>query len=269
MIELTEQLLPHAEAMDDAFVRGVSHCHQRTLLPMAKDNWRYCRGRHGLAGAPRILTYGDDNLKLGKSEMFTVGYTGKQHVQRIGRLIVNACPHAGDCVKVCVLDNGHAQMDPRVKRSRRARNELLAKHPTDWAYLVGRELGRVAVKYPDGFLFRPNVATDVCWELLLPSMTSGSAIPWMRSYGYSKWPYVLDGDGWLDSCLSGGLLVERGQRRRRGGAVPRSRRQRRHGHQPAQGRGCADVRQGACGLLGHRRRRPDRRVDHQRNRCDR
>jgi hypothetical protein len=85
-----------------------------------------------------------------------------------------------------------------VQISRRAKTAFLIEHPAAFAYLLGWELGQHVVEY-EIFLFRPNVASDVAWERLVPSMVDGSLIPAtvMKAYGYTKRPEVLDTDGWL------------------------------------------------------------------------
>lgn len=168
-------------------------------LTTARRYWESVRALHGLQGAPMVLTEPRGNNKLSKAETPSYGLTLQHYVQKLkgSGLTVNACPNAGDCTKVCVLDNGYGMM-PGIQEARRARTEFLVAHPFYAGVLIGRELSR-AVDRHENILFRPNVNSDVEWEKVAPSLTSGDL--WGRcvhSYGYTKLPYVLDTDGHLD-----------------------------------------------------------------------
>jgi hypothetical protein len=215
MQELTALLEPWAEEMDDWFQLG---CYDARWIFERKPGWRkllkgkqafyesygHVRSRWGFVdrGAP-LLSLPGSNMKLDKASKITVGLTLDQYVTTLPavpggrkRITINSCMHAGDCAAVCVLMNGHGT-DPRVIRARKAKKDFLVSSPKAFAYLLGYELQWFGLRNGN-FLFRPNVASDVCWEKILPSMTGGY-IPEMMSYGYSKWPYVLEGDGWLDT----------------------------------------------------------------------
>lgn len=210
MKDLTDVLLPHAEVMDRAFRLGVDEARagERTLnLRTARRLYADHRAdRFGFERLPQpLLTAPSHNVKLAKAARPSYGLTLQHYVQRIRpRLVVNACPHAGDCVKVCVLDNGHGSFET-VQRGRRSKTAFLVEQPFSFAYLLGYELARAVAREARPILFRPNVNSDVEWQLLIPSMTGGVAgdfrVPALGTgcllYGYSKNPAVLDTDGWI------------------------------------------------------------------------
>ena len=213
MQDLTDILLLHAEQMDRQFVQGAfdartwSHGGNRghtgraisARRRMANSLWDDVRQEWDLSRcSPPLLTKGDHNLKLNKATVYTTGLTLFQYVQRIGDLTVNACPNAGQCAAVCVLNEGKGRF-VKVQVSRRAKTAFLVAQPAAFSYLLGWELAMVEIDHIE-FLFRPNVASDVSWERLIPAMTGGECIAGMTSYGYTKRPGVLDTDGWLDKA---------------------------------------------------------------------
>ena len=116
---------------------------------------------------------------------------GKVHYNRI---TLNACPNAGHCVKVCVLDNGKGAF-PTVQRARLSRVDLLARHPREFAYILAFEFVQAVRKHGE-ILFRPDMNSNVEWQKVCPSLCNGY-LPGLFLYGYSKIPTVLDGNGWL------------------------------------------------------------------------
>lgn len=145
-----------------------------------------------------LLTPPEGNMKLHKASTPTYGLTLQHHTSTLasGRK-VNLCPWAGECVKVCVLDSGSGAY-PSVQRARMWRTHLFKEHPETFAYVLGFELAK-AVRRHEHILFRPNVNSDVRWERILPSLTSGKVFGGrVWSYGYTKGTYVLAGDGWVD-----------------------------------------------------------------------
>ncbi|MCD6056511.1 MAG: hypothetical protein K0Q89_41 [Thermomicrobiales bacterium] len=199
MKTLTDHLLPHAAAMDEYFVRGASHAsrHERGLAMKLYQAYREKRGFTG--PALRLLTWPADNDKLLKGKVPSYGLTLQHTTTRVKRgLIVNACPHAGDCQKVCVLDNGNGSFEA-VKEARRAKVDFLCEQPRAFAFLLGWELEAAWTRHwKTNILFRPNVNSDVRWDLILPSLTNGDTLGTrVLSYGYTKDPFVLDTDGWV------------------------------------------------------------------------
>jgi hypothetical protein len=196
MKTLTDHLLPHAEAMDEYFRRGAQRAsrHERGL---AMKLYQSCREKRGFTGpALRLLTWPSDNDKLRKGVVPSFGTTLQHTTTRVKRgLVVNACPNAGDCQKVCVMDNGNGGY-VGVQDARRAKVDFLCEQPRAFAYELGWELAAAAHKH-GAILHRPNVNSDARWELLLPSMMDGVTIPGLTNYGYTKDPFVLDTDGWI------------------------------------------------------------------------
>jgi len=205
MKELTDHLERHAAKMDAAFRQGALDATPgafRPHFPPEREQalwlWAQVREEWGLAPRAPLLTPPDANAKLAKGVVPSYGLTLQHHVQRINpKLVINACPNAGDCTKVCVLDNGNGGFQ-KVQLARRAKTAFLAEQPTAFSYLLGWELRRASEE--QSILFRPNVNSDVAWERLLPSLTNGDVfLGAVTSYGYSKRPEVLDTDGWLGS----------------------------------------------------------------------
>jgi len=205
MKSLTESMLAERSmygSPDYAFQQGALQL-DRPLLRYARLLWADVRRAHGLApiGSTPLLTKGKGNHKLGLATKFTVGLTLQHYVQKLTTgLTINACPNAGDCTKVCVLDQGRHAQDPRVKKARRAKTEFFARYPVMACFILGWELANVVDRH-GRVLFRPNVNSDVEWEKILPSLTSGRVFgDAVMSYGYTKLTEVLVTDGWLDAA---------------------------------------------------------------------
>lgn len=203
MIELTEHIAATAPDLDQVWRAAVDTA-RAGIRPTADYNTlATVRARHGFAPlAAPLLTPPDANLKLHKSATPTYGLT-LQHFRSVlptvgaGRLSVNACPNAGHCTRVCVLDNGSGRYDS-AQRARMWRTDLLARHPHAFARILAWELVRAVGKH-GRILFRPNVNSDVAWQRVLPSMTDGYLLE-MLSYGYSKRPETLEHDGRLGAA---------------------------------------------------------------------
>lgn len=198
--DLTELLLPQADVMDEHWTDGALHGLQGE--PLDESPARTLARNRAAWGAPEryapILTAPADNAKLAKSkERLAYGLQLMHHVSRVSpKLVVNSCPFAGDCVAVCVARNGMNRWTSS-QRAQRTRTALLAEEPYVFSWIVGWELGR-AVRLHGPIFFRPNVYSDVAWELLWPSMTNGSVLD-LVAYGYTKRPSILETDGWLGS----------------------------------------------------------------------
>ena len=127
-----------------------------------------------------MLTPPSSNDKLEAASVPSYGLT-LAHEQLHDQF--NLCPWAGDCVKVCVLNNGNG----RYQSTQRAwlwRTDLLAYAPTIAVERIGWELGR-AVRKHGRILFRPDVNSDLTWHRWLPELGS---LPGVMVYGYSKNP---------------------------------------------------------------------------------
>jgi hypothetical protein len=205
MVELTDHLLASTVDLDRVFRDAVDDALRGGKRPRADYAvLAHVRAAYGFAhdDAP-LLTPPGKNAKLDHSIVPAYGFTG-QHFRVVlpardgfPRLVINACPNAGHCTRVCVLDNGHGQ-DPMVQRARMWRTDLLARHPEVFARILAWELVK-AVRKHGNILFRPNVNSDVAWQQVLPSLTDGH-LSGVTSYGYSKRPETLAGDGWLGSA---------------------------------------------------------------------
>lgn len=204
METLTAQILSNlTESFDVSLAAGVAHAarpnHER--MTEARKVYGSVRGLYGfstsaaaVAGAS-LLTAPARNMKLDKSVIPAYGLTLQHYVQKLTTgLTVNACPWAGDCVKMCVLDNGNGAY-PEVQRARRAKTEFLALFPNHFAFILGFELAR-AVRMDGEILFRPNVNSDVEWQRIAPALCNGEIVD-VKMYGYSKDPSVMNSDGWL------------------------------------------------------------------------
>jgi hypothetical protein len=197
MRSLTETLAPNAASIDAAFRHGADRS-DRARRRSARDEWNVIRVAYGLAPcAPALLTPPDANAKLAKGKVPAYGLTLQHYVTRLTtKLTINACPNAGHCTKVCVLDNGNGRYD-KVQVARKARTEFLARFPHSFAFLIGWEIADAVSKF-GRIMFRPNVNSDLAWQDILPSLTNGDTFgDKVLSYGYTKVPTVLTTDGWL------------------------------------------------------------------------
>ncbi len=147
------------------------------------------RGRHGFKAVPSpILSAPSDNLKLKKGTTPAYGLTLQSYRSTLsdGKR-VNACPNAGHCVSVCVLNNGNGRY-VSVQRARDARTDFLSTDPIHALILIGAELRR-AVRKHGAITFRPNVNSDLDWHAIIGD--TFRTLPGVKSYGYSKRPEVL------------------------------------------------------------------------------
>jgi hypothetical protein len=202
MKSLTALVLTNlTESFDASLAAGVAG--DKTRMAQARMAYGIVRERYGFSATQRnvigakLLTAPSANMKLDKSVVPAYGLTLQHYVQKLSTgATINACPWAGDCVKMCVLDNGNGAY-PEVQRARRAKTEFLALHPNDFAFILGHELAR-AVRKDGEILFRPNVNSDVEWQTIAPALCNGEIVD-VKMYGYSKDPSVMESDGWLGS----------------------------------------------------------------------
>lgn len=200
MKTLTALILSNlTESFDDSLSAGTKGDVAR--MNEARRLYGIVRGRYGFksdieaAANASLLTEPSANMKLDKSVVPAYGLTLQHYVQKLTTgLTVNACPWAGDCVKMCVLDNGNGAY-PAVQRARRAKTEFLALYPNAFAFILGHELVR-AVRKNGEILFRPNVNSDVEWHRIAPALCNGEILD-IQMYGYSKDPSVMNSNGWL------------------------------------------------------------------------
>ncbi len=201
MKSLTEVILDHGKESLESFEAGIAHGNNKKNSDQHKQAitaWSEIRVSEGLGNSsPNLLTEPSANLKLGKGVKPSYGLTLQHYVSsfRDIRLTVNACPHAGDCTKMCVLDSGHGSF-PVVQLARRAKTKFFAVHPKEAMFLLGHDLQK-AINKDTEILFRPNVNSDVEWEKVLPPLVNGKLFgDTVLSYGYTKIPDILDTDGW-------------------------------------------------------------------------
>lgn len=188
------------------------HCHafRRGWNAASRDHhvtqaWRIARRvqhRAGLKSSTRrMLSEPQWQHKLGLASIPSYGLTLHHHRMRTSTgVVVNSCPSAGDCTRVCVLDNNFGKTGT-VKLGWRWRTELLVTAPAAFFVILGRELRR-ATEQHDGapILFRPNINSDIEWHLVLPALTSGDVCgDLVTSYGYTKHDAILnEPSSWID-----------------------------------------------------------------------
>lgn len=203
MKSLTDVLKPHAAAMDEWFRKGAQDAfagRSRTAdHVMARMLYADHRPAFGFENMPApLLTWPKHQHKLQMGTMAAYGLTLQHWVTRISpKLVVNSCPHAGDCVAVCVLNRGHGNRND-VIQGRKSKTSFLVQQPRAFCYLLGYELA-MAVMRDGTILWRPNVNSDARWEELIPSAFDGSIFGTrLIAYDYTKdAERVLHTDGWV------------------------------------------------------------------------
>lgn len=153
--------------------------------------WITIRLLHSLGGAAyNLLTLPDDNLKLKKGYVPSIGLTCQAAISRLadGTWIEN-CPHRGECTKLCLGGHGKGTI-PHNVRARNAKSELFATEPLAAMFLLGRDLGGQIRKYGN-ILFRPDVNQEYDWNLILGDAFQRT--PGMTPYGYKKDVSIMDG----------------------------------------------------------------------------
>lgn len=167
--------------------------HDPAAVYSAKQAIATMRHRYGFKRcAVPLLTAPDANMKLAKGKRPAYGLTLQSHITRMSDGVrVNACPSAGQCIRVCVLNNGSGRY-ASVQRARDYRTELFATDPISALVLIGHELRRAVDKHhtrrgPNrGITFRPNVNSDLDWSAIVGTLLT--QLPSVATYGYSKRP---------------------------------------------------------------------------------
>lgn len=172
-------------------------------LAEAKAAWRDFRAANGLKGAPKLLTYPENQHKLGLSSHYTVGLT----LQSADGAGVETCPWRGQCAEVCVLKNGNGRFN-HVQHARNIKTQFLAEYPVSFMRLLADEMDRLVEKIdtPQPVIrCRMNVNSDLRWYRIAPwffARYKGRIL----FYDYTKNPAILSkDDGGL--VLSNYLLV--------------------------------------------------------------
>lgn len=186
----------------------------REYLTLYRRRCAEVRKAHGFKAihAP-ILSHPEGQHKLGLGTVPSYGITLYHYVFKsayMGRTW-NMCPSAGDCTKMCVLNNGNGMYD-NVQRGWRWRTDLLLNYPQAFFVLLGYEIQRAIIKHETPgrndhaprILVRPNVNSDIEWHKVAPALVDGSVFAdKVKFYGYTKHVDVLypsggyAGDGWI------------------------------------------------------------------------
>ena len=162
-------------------------------LKQAKALWEAYRIANGMTGRPPLLTYPENQLKLNKSEAYSVGLT----LQSADSAGVETCPWRGQCAEVCVLKNGNGRYN-HVQTARSVKTRFLRRHPQAFMRLLVDELDRVVEKeqvVANGLRGLPlrcrmNVNSDLRWYRIAPWLFEryeGSIL----FYDYTKNPAIL------------------------------------------------------------------------------
>ena len=139
-----------------------------------------------------LLTPPDDNAKLNKGVTPSYGLTCQSHALTLSDgTRINACPWAGLCVSVCVLNRGHGRQSS-VQSARDWRTDFLGLEPRHALVMIGAELRR-GVRKHGAILFRPNVNSDLAWFDIVGDTLR--QLPGVTSYGYSKRPLTAEAIG--------------------------------------------------------------------------
>jgi hypothetical protein len=187
MINLTVQLEAKATQLAAAFERGATG--DGDAIREARARWLAYRKAAGYAGAAELLTHPAAQLKLGKSDVYSVGLT----LQSADGAGVETCAWRGDCTSVCVLKNGNGRY-ASVQRARDVRTRYLAEHSADAVTLLGAELAKVQAVH-GAALVRLNVNSDLRFHRILPNLGNGELLAGLRFYDYTKNPATLRTNG--------------------------------------------------------------------------
>ena len=192
-IKLTDKapmLSSKLEAMSPTLGRSLNEGLEGLGLKASKQIWKQYRLLKGFKGYADLLTLPENQKKLGKSEIFTVGLT-LQHANVSG---VETCAWRGHCTSVCVLDNGNGRYGT-VQHARNVKTQFLNEHPEHFVRILASELFKHSSERFK-VLVRLNVNSDLRWYAILPELANGHpSLPNVFSYDYTKNPAVLGGDG--------------------------------------------------------------------------
>jgi len=148
----------------------------------ARKHQRVWRINKGFSGNADVL---GKNKKLDKSDLTTYGFS-LMPARGAGIKRVNVCPWATKgCEAVCLASAGNGRYDS-VTAGRTARTEYLFDAPYHTAVLMGSELRKHATTH-GRIGFRPNVLSDLRWELIAPNMIDAIRVDDVVSvYDYTK-----------------------------------------------------------------------------------
>lgn len=201
-VDLTEMVAARSNPATLASALRAGWQGDRTAIEAAQSIAVSVMGEYGLSGGPqRLLSDPETQHKLGLAVVPSYGLTLHHNLMRskLSDTTIDACPSAGDCVRVCVLNNNFGRFDA-VKNAWRWRTDLLAHYPIGFTVLLGRALRAARRSHPDtGILFRPNINSDVVWERVVPALVDGSVLEGVSLYGYTKHALHMMSyeDGWV------------------------------------------------------------------------
>ena len=112
-----------------------------------------------------LLTYQDAQPKFSKTPWPMAGLSLLPY--NFYDESINLCPKATYCPQTCLNFQGRGRFTP-TQLARKWRTDLLVKYPRAFYTVLNHELKRFEKKVGPDFLFRPNVFSDVKWELVLP-----------------------------------------------------------------------------------------------------
>jgi len=136
----------------------------------------------GFKRLPRLLTLPERQHKLGLSKRRSVGLT-LAPADMSGDYDVCSWRTAA-CTAACVIATAGKGIFPNVRRGRVAKTKVLGREPQAFlTRLVGELEAQVARHGP--LDFRPNVGSDLRWELICPALFTLDGV---RVYDYTKAP---------------------------------------------------------------------------------
>lgn len=187
---LTKKLERMSSALQNAFDEGLVGVGLRE----SRSLWKRYRINEGYSGYANLLTLPENQKKLGKSDIFTVGLT-LQHASVSG---VETCAWRGHCTSVCVLDNGNGRYNA-VQVARNTKTRFLSEFPEDFVRILASEIKKHSDER-ETVLVRMNVNSDIRWYSVLPNFANGHpSLPNVMIYDYTKNPAVLGGNGKVGS----------------------------------------------------------------------
>jgi hypothetical protein len=152
---------------------------------------RYTEFRRIVGGykhGARFTTPGQAQHKLSLSGIPTTGIMllpARQSTAVAGARI-NVCPAATACAHVCLVSSGKGGMSS-VRAARAVRTMFLFDHPADAMVMALHEALKAR-------MHRPNVTSDLRWELALPEYVATLQREGIRVYDYTKYAPRLRGD---------------------------------------------------------------------------
>ena len=188
------RIYPHVNSLSTAFANG-----SLPSLKAARESYREVRAAVGLKPSTNgsWLTAPSDQAKFKKTAMPTYGLSllpnnvAARTARQLGVDPVafglpdefdacgNASPH---CKTLCLNYAGHGSATS-VVTGRLARTLLLFCRPLDAMSIWLHELSKASKRHVE-FAHRPNVFSDIPWEMVYPDMLH--AVDNMYSYDYTK-----------------------------------------------------------------------------------